>query len=41
MGTGLGLSIVFGVASQSGRFVTIEDPPEGGARVRVWLPTVD
>ena len=39
-GTGLGLSQVYGFATQSGGFVTIESEPEIGTTVRIHLPRV-
>ncbi len=39
-GTGLGLSTVFGIARQSGGFVTVESAPGKGSAFRVWLPAV-
>ncbi len=39
-GTGLGLSMVFGFASQCGGDLKIENLPDGGALVRLWLPEV-
>jgi signal transduction histidine kinase len=37
-GTGLGLSQVYGFATQSGGFVTIESEPAVGTTVRIHLP---
>lgn len=41
LATGLGLSRVYGFAKQSGGFATIENNPDGGATVRLYLPVAE
>ncbi|MBL9077603.1 MAG: response regulator [Planctomycetes bacterium] len=40
-GTGLGLATVWGIARQSGGFVTIDSAPEVGTTVAVYLPAAN
>lgn len=40
-GTGMGLAIVHGIATASGGFITCEGEPDHGARLTLFLPTVD
>ena len=37
-GTGLGLSQVYGIARESGGIARLENRPEAGAKVEIWLP---
>ena len=39
--TGLGLSRVSGFVKQSGGYVTIENNPDGGASVRLYMPVIE
>ena len=38
-GTGLGLSVCYGIVTAHGGQIEIESPPDGGATVRILLPT--
>lgn len=40
-GTGIGLSFSYGVVTSHGGQITLEDPPEGGARFVLTLPLAD
>ena len=40
-GTGLGLSACYGIVHEHGGDITAENLAEGGARIRIKLPTAD
>ncbi len=40
-GTGLGLSIVYGVVTQAGGAITVENTPGQGALFQIWLPRAE